>query len=151
MLGGLILWADAASPLGGARATAAAHAAAVAGGPGRAAAGYGLLATNLQLSAALYADGTGYPLIAAALAGTWALSWAVLDRTRQGAALSLVCAAGAPLAELVLMGVWGTWHYSAPDLGGVFVSFVPCCYGGYVPLLCALTRALAARADAARA
>jgi hypothetical protein len=62
----------------------------------------------------------------------------------------VLCALGAPAAELVLMAAAHTWHYSRPDIlqslgGGGFVSFVPCCYGGYVPLLALFTRALAAR------
>lgn len=146
-MGGLILFADSRIADD---ATAAARRRATAGGAAGVAAGYGLLAANLQLSALLYVSGTPYPLITAALAATWAGSWYALDRTQQGAVLSLVCAAGAPLAELVLMSLFHTWHYSRPDLGGVFVSFVPCCYGGYVPLLAAFTRYLAAGAERRR-
>ncbi|GBF96871.1 hypothetical protein Rsub_09876 [Raphidocelis subcapitata] len=155
VMGALLLAADAASPLGGAPSTAAARAAAAAGGWGRVAAGYGLLAANLQLSAFLYSRGVDYGSMTAALLATWAASWWALDRTRHGAALSLICALGAPAAELVLMSVFHTWHYSRPDLdfgaAGAFVSFVPCCYGGYVPQLAALTRHLAARAGRGQA
>jgi len=151
-MGALFLAADNSSPLGDPAATAAARAAATAGGWGRVTAGYGLLAANLELSALLYSNDVPYSTILAALAATWAVSWWLLDRTRQGAALAIVCALGAPAAELVLMSAFHTWHYSKADLSfgalGSFVSFVPCCYGGYVPLLAAFTRHLAGRPSA---
>ena len=150
VMGGLVLAADAfwaERP-----DTQAARARAARGGAAGAAAAYGLLAANLQLSATLYSGGDlPHPQIAAVLAATWAATWWLLDRTRQGALLSVVCAVGAPLAELALMA-WGhTWRYPRGDLqllngGAPFVSFVPCCYGGYVPVLALLTRHLRARA-----
>ncbi|KAI8473527.1 MAG: hypothetical protein J3K34DRAFT_466389 [Monoraphidium minutum] len=146
-MGALFMAADGwAARSGGAAAAAAAPDAPSAGAV---AAGYGLLAANLQLSAALYSNGAPYPQIAAALAATWCASWWLLDRTRRGAGLAVLCALGAPAAELLLMSWFGTWHYSRPDLFGAFVSFVPCCYGGYVPLLGAFTRHLAAAQGAA--
>jgi hypothetical protein len=154
-MGALFLAADALLPFGGAAATEAAAARAAAWGWPGVAAGYGLLASNLALSAALYSSGAGYGYgaIAAGLLATWTGSWWLLDRTRQGAALAVLCALGAPAAELVLMGAAHTWHYSRPDvllgLGGGFVSFVPCCYGGYVPLLALFTRTLVAEAPRA--
>jgi hypothetical protein len=142
-MGALFLLSDgwqAAAP-----STGAAYERAASGSWGRVAAGYGLLAANLELSALLYSNNYDYSTILVALAATWAGSWWLLDGTKQGAALSVVCSLGAPAAELVLMSVFHTWHYSRPDiLGGLFVSFVPCCYGGYVPLLGAFTRYLAA-------
>lgn len=115
------------------------------GGFGRVAAGYGLLAANLELSALLYSRGVDYSVILPVLATTWLATWWFLDRTRSGAVLSVVCALGAPAAELVLMNLFDTWHYSRPDLPFGFVSWVPCCYGSYVPQLAALTRYLSQR------
>ncbi|KIY99025.1 hypothetical protein MNEG_8935 [Monoraphidium neglectum] len=143
VMGLLFMAADSWAANSGDAATAAAARAAASGGAARVAAGYALLAANLELSAVLYSRGAGYGQILVALAVTWAASWWLLDRTKQGAALAVLCAMGAPAAELLLMSAFGTWHYSRPDVLGSFVSFVPCCYGGYVPLLAAFTRYLA--------
>lgn len=147
-MGLLVLAADRAAARAGDAPTAAARVAAAAGGALRVAAGYALLAASLELSALLYSNGFEYWQIFAALAAAWAASWYLLDRTKQGALLSIVCALGAPAAELVLMSAFHTWHYSRPDVAGVFVSWVPCCYGFYVPLLVAFTRHLASSAAA---
>ena len=140
----LTMAADGWASRGGDPATAAAARAAAEFGAPRVLAGYALLAANLELSALLYSNGVDYGTIFLALAATWAGSWWLLDRTRQGAALAVLCALGAPAAELVLMSALGSWHYSRPDVLGAFVSWVPCCYGMYVPLLVAFTRFLAA-------
>jgi heat shock protein 5 len=109
------------------------------------AAAYGLLAANLALSAELYASGAPYAgVIAPTLAATTVLMWWLLDGTWHIAALAAVTAVGAPLAEVVLMASLSTWHYARPDVtlfdAAGFVSWVPFCYAGYVPLLATLTR-----------
>jgi heat shock protein 5 len=116
------------------------------------AAAFGMLALNLQLSAALYAAGVPYPSIAAALAAAGAANFAAFDRTPSGAALALLCAVGAPLGEEALLSLAPLWHYARPDLTALpvpFVSWVPFCYAFYVPAVCLLARwAAAAAADA---
>lgn len=101
----------------------------------------GALAVMLQVSASLYARGTPYPQIGAILALLSALNWRVFDNTRQGLALAALCAAGAPLSELLLISLTHCWHYSRPDVLG-FVSWVPCCYFFYTPWLGNLGRFL---------
>ena len=56
--------------------------------------------------------------IFAELAVLGALNWRLADGTRQGLALALACALGAPAFELVLMRWLGLWHYPHPDLFG---------------------------------
>lgn len=109
---------------------------------------YGLLAAQLQLSASLFEAGVPYPWVFAALGAGAAANWWAFDRTLQGAVLGLVCALGAPAAELVLMAWLHVWHYSRPDVAGVFVSWVPWCYCFYTPSVCNLARHLWQRASA---
>jgi endoplasmic reticulum chaperone BiP len=74
---------------------------------------FGLLAANLELSALLYDTFAAPPaVIGPVLAATALASWWVADGTRQGLVLAAVCGAGAPLAELVLMGTTHCWHYA---------------------------------------
>ena len=35
--------------------------------------------------------------------------------TKQGLALALLCACAAPVSELIIMNVFGLWHYPHPD------------------------------------
>lgn len=73
-------------------------------------------------------------------------NWFIWCRTRQGLLLAVVCALGAPAAELVLLHFFPAWHYpradlQIPQLGG-FVSWVPWCYFFYTPALSNLARYL---------
>lgn len=36
--------------------------------------------------------------------------------TRQGLALAILCACAAPVSELVIMNVFGLWHYPHPNV-----------------------------------
>ena len=65
--------------------------------------------------------GVSYGEIAAILAALAAANWAAFDRTPQGLLLATVCGLGAPVSELVLMKLFGVWHYDRP--GGQ--RFVP--------------------------
>ncbi|KAL6746529.1 hypothetical protein V8C86DRAFT_2939848 [Haematococcus lacustris] len=106
---------------------------------------FGVLAAQLQLSAWAYASGAPLDQLTALLAAVALASWWVLDGTKQGLALAALVAVGAPAAELLLLHWLPLWHYPRADiLGGQFVSFVPCCYGGYTPALAALARFLRA-------
>lgn len=102
----------------------------------------GLLAASLQLSAMMFTQGTPPGQIGLALAASTAATWYLLDGTRQGLACAALCALGAPAAEVVLMGATHCWHYTRPDVGGVFVSWVPWCYAFYTPTVANLARHL---------
>lgn len=106
-------------------------------------AAFGALAFNLNVSATLYASGAPYSLIGAVLSAFSAVNWYIFDRTRSGAALAALCAVGAPAAEVALLHFVPLWHYSRPDLFGVFVSWVPLCYFFYAPALGMLARSRA--------
>lgn len=103
---------------------------------------FGVLAAALTCSAVLYESQWHPGQIFAMLAGISAVNWAMFDRTRQGLVLAAVCGLGAPAAEVVLMAVSHCWHYSKPDVGGVFVSWVPLCYFFYTPAVSNLARYL---------
>ena len=117
-------------------------------GPALAACALALVVSQLTLSALLYdsqtvpADRTALALSAAAFG-----VWLALDRTATGAALALATALAAPLTELVLMNLFGVWHYPRADffltaLGDEkgIVSWVPACYAGYSVWIGALAR-----------
>ncbi|KAG1671468.1 hypothetical protein FOA52_003126 [Chlamydomonas sp. UWO 241] len=127
------------------------------------AAAFGVLAADLQLSAALFAAGTprnaesalsaalfaaGTPPAteSAVLALAAAATWFAFDRTKQGVALGAVVALSAPAAELVLLRVVPLWDYPLADVAlgewGSFVSWVPWCYFFYSPALGGLARLL---------
>ncbi|GAX82629.1 hypothetical protein CEUSTIGMA_g10055.t1 [Chlamydomonas eustigma] len=116
------------------------------------AAGYGALAVNLQISAALFAAGVPFHLISLALACVSLGTWKIFDGTVQGAALSAFCAVGAPLSEILLLHYVPMWSYPLADLDlgawGGFVSWVPWCYFFYTPVLGALSRNLWQALDA---
>lgn len=103
---------------------------------------FSFLAVNLYISAKLFEYQFSPQQIFATLSLLTAVNWAVFDRTKQGIGLAVVCGLGAPAAELVLMAVAGVWHYSRPDVAGVFVSWVPLCYAFYVPAVSNLARFL---------
>lgn len=103
---------------------------------------FGVLALNLYISASLFDAQVPPSQILTVLAALAAGNWYLFDRTGHGVALSVLCGLGAPAAELVLMSLTGCWHYSRPDLGGVFVSWVPLCYAFYVPAVSNLARYL---------
>lgn len=99
------------------------------------------LAAALQLSAVMYSNDVPYNQMLAVLAAVSALMWRVFDGTSQGLALALFCAVAAPASELVILHFIPLWHYSRPDVLG-FVSWVPCCYCFYTPVLGTLARNL---------
>ena len=103
---------------------------------------FGALAAALTCSAVLYEHQWPRGEILALLAGISAVNWAMFDRTMQGLVLAVVCGLGAPAAEVVLMAASHCWHYSRPDLGGIFVSWVPLCYFFYTPAVSNLARYL---------
>eukprot|EP00878_Enallax_costatus_P008452 GHUV01008834.1.p1 GENE.GHUV01008834.1~~GHUV01008834.1.p1 ORF type:complete len:285 (+),score=38.33 GHUV01008834.1:1414-2268(+) len=103
---------------------------------------YGVLAVNLYISASLFEDQIPPGQILAVLSVLTAANWAIFDCTKQGVGLAVLCGLGAPAAELILMAVAGVWHYSRPDVAGVFVCWVPLCYAFYVPALSNLARHL---------
>eukprot|EP00955_Chlamydomonas_euryale_P074968 362182-Chlamydomonas_euryale.AAC.8 len=108
VLGCLFIAGDAlALPAGDAATTAAVRRCA----DGRVvAAAYGVLALDLQLSAALYSGGTGFGYISAVLAAATAATWAAFDGTKQGAALAAFTALAAPASELVLLRLVPLWR-----------------------------------------
>lgn len=111
-----------------------------AGNVGFVALSFGVLAALLYLSATLHDQGVPTWQIHAAL-GTGALvNWRLFDGTKQGVGLALLCAIGAPAAEVLLNSIVPLWHYPRADLGGVFVSWVPWCYFFYTPALGNLAR-----------
>ena len=99
----------------------------------------GLLAYLLLLSANLYANEVPYWQIHAALGAIAIANWWTCDGTRQGVLLGALCAIGAPLSEVVIMKVFGLWHYPRPDLLGL-PSWVAWCYAFYTPALGNLAR-----------
>jgi hypothetical protein len=103
---------------------------------------FGVLALNLYVSASFFDAETSPTEIFWVLGALAAVNWTCFDGTNQGVWLGLLCAVGAPAAELVLMALTGCWHYSRPDLAGVFVSWVPLCYLFYVPAVSNLARYL---------
>jgi hypothetical protein len=103
---------------------------------------FGVLALNLYVSASFFHAETSPAEIFWVLGALAAVNWTCFDCTNQGVWLGLLCAFGAPAAELVLMSLTGCWHYSRPDLAGVFVSWVPLCYLFYVPAVSNLARYL---------
>jgi len=104
---------------------------------------FGLLALLTYLSAVLYESGTPFNQISLVLGLGAFVNWFLLDGTKQGLALSTICAIGAPAAELVLLHFVPLWHYPRGDmLGGAFVSWVPWCYFFYVPAVQNLARFL---------
>ncbi|BDA49345.1 hypothetical protein COCOBI_13-4570 [Coccomyxa sp. Obi] len=113
--------------------------------PPRAALSLGVVAALHQLSCILYTAGVPYGQISAVLAATAVLNWLLFDGTPQGLALASLCAVGAPTSELLLMKVFGVWHYEKPDflVAGVGLpSWVACCYFFYTPWLANAARAL---------
>jgi hypothetical protein len=118
-------------------------------GPALAAYALALVAAHLALSALLYDAAVLLPpqQVALALYLSAFFIWLSLDRTATGAALAVVTAAAAPLAELLLMNLFGVWHYPRADffLGALgdtegIVSWVPACYAGYSVWVGALAR-----------
>jgi len=107
---------------------------------------FGVLAAMLELSAYMYSSDMKSSTICLALALCAAINYLVLDSTKQGLALAVLCALGAPLAELVLMQSMHVWHYPAGDLytsfAGGLCRFVPFCYFFYVPAVSNLARYL---------
>lgn len=103
---------------------------------------FGVLAVNLFISASFFDDQIPPGQIFTVLSILTAVSWAIFDCTKQGLGLACLCGLGAPAAELVLMALASVWHYSRPDVAGVFVSWVPLCYAFYVPAVSNLARHL---------
>lgn len=101
---------------------------------GKVALGVGTLAALLQTSAVLYENDTPYLAIHVVLAILSAGNWWVFDRSKQGLLLALVCALGAPIAELPILNWFGWWHYTRPDFLGL-PSWVFWCYFFYTPHL----------------
>ena len=73
-------------------------------------------------------------------------NYLVFDSTKQGLALALFVALGAPLIELLLMQSMHLWHYPDGDLhttvAGGIVRWVPFCYFFYPPAVIQFTRYL---------
>lgn len=107
---------------------------------------FGALAAMLELSSYLYSNDVSSSTICLALAFCAAINYLLLDSTKQGLALALLCALGAPLFELVLMQSMHLWHYPQGDLhttvAGGICRFVPFCYFFYVPAISNLARYL---------
>jgi len=60
---------------------------------------------------------------------------------------AVLCGVSAPLAEVVLMNVWGLWHYPivdvfVPGAAEGFPSWVTMCYFQYTVYVVTLARAL---------
>ena len=102
----------------------------------------GALAYLLELSANLYGNDVPYYQIHATLAAAAFANWWIFDGTRQGAVLGAICGVGAPLSELVIMQLFGLWHYPRPDVFGAqgLPSWVAWCYAFYTPALSNLAR-----------
>lgn len=62
----------------------------------------------------MFDAGVPYGQISAVLAATAVLNWLLFDGTPQGLVLASLCAVGAPTSELLLMKVFGVWHYERP-------------------------------------
>lgn len=107
---------------------------------------FGALAAMLELSAVMYGNDVQSSTICLALALAAAANYLVFDSTKQGLALALLCALGAPLVELVLMQSVGLWHYPGGDLhtsvAGGICRWVPFCYFFYTPAISNLARFL---------
>lgn len=107
---------------------------------------FGALAAMLELSAILYNSDMQSSTICIVLALCAALNYLIFDSTKQGLALALFCALGAPLVELVLMQSMHLWHYPLGDLhtnvAGGIARWVPFCYFFYTPALSNLARYL---------
>lgn len=133
-----------------------------------AAAAFGVLAANLEVSALLFESGAPSATTAAALAPLVLANWAFFEpgpfsslslgtpRVRL-LLLAAFCGVAAPYCELPLLSpdAFGLafpslWHYTAPDWfpgGPQFAGmngFVPLCYLMYVPAVGRLRRALSA-------
>lgn len=124
--------------------TATQHAVSRANAP-RAALSLGVVAALHQLSCILYTAGVPYGQISAVLAVTAVMNWLLFDGTPQGLVLASLCAVGAPTSEMLLMRVFGVWHYDKPDLlvaGVGLPSWIACCYFFYTPWLANAARAL---------
>jgi heat shock protein 5 len=106
---------------------------------------FGALAAMLELSSVMYGNDVQSSTICLALAACAAANYLIFDSTKQGLALALLCALGAPLVELVLMDA-GLWHYPAGDLhtnvAGGICRWVPFCYFFYTPAISNLVRFL---------
>lgn len=115
-------------------------------GLARMALSFGTLAAMLWLSSYLYMQGYESSTICSILAGCAALNYLIFDSTKQGLVLAVICAVGAPAAELLLMGLLHLWHYPAadfyPDISGGMLRWIPFCYFFYVPAVANLSRYL---------
>ena len=107
---------------------------------------FGTLAAMLEFSAILYTSDVESSSICIVLALCAAINYLIFDSTKQGLALALLCAIGAPLLELVLMQSLHLWHYPLGDLhtnvAGGIDRWVPFCYFFYTPALSNLARYL---------
>ena len=107
---------------------------------------FATLAAMLELSAYLYSTNIESSSICLVLALCAAINYLVFDSTKQGLALALFVALGAPLIELVLMQSMHVWHYPDGDLhtavAGGIVRWVPFCYFFYTPAISNLVRYL---------
>jgi len=107
---------------------------------------FAALAAMLELSAVLYSNDVPSNTICLALAACAAVNYLIFDSTKQGMAFAVLCAVGAPVAELVLMQSVGLWHYPHGDLAaaiaGGLPKWVPFCYFFYVPAVANYARFL---------
>ena len=111
-----------------------------------AALGIGALAWLLEVSANLYMNDVPYIQIHGALLALTVFNWSILDATRQGTLLAVLCGIAAPLSEIAIVRVLGLWHYPRADVAGI-VSWTAWCYAFYTPALGNLARCLWSRAE----
>lgn len=107
----------------------------------RTAASFAALAFMLELSSFLYSNGTASNVICLVLAGFAFLNYLIFDSSKQGLALAVLCALGAPAIEVVLMQSLHVWHYQDADFFGM-PRWVPFCYFFYPPAVIQFTRYL---------
>ncbi|KAL0025283.1 hypothetical protein WJX79_000409 [Trebouxia sp. C0005] len=97
----------------------------------------GTVALLLYTSAILYANNIDYTQIAVLLLVLASINFKLFEDTKQGLALAVLCACAAPVSELIIMNVFGLWHYPHPNVfqefGRGLPGWVSVCYFFYTP------------------
>ncbi|KAL0038468.1 hypothetical protein WJX77_007463 [Trebouxia sp. C0004] len=97
----------------------------------------GTVALLLYTSAILYANNIDYTQIAVLLLLLASVNFKLFEDTKQGLALAILCACAAPVSELIIMNVFGLWHYPHPNVfqefGRGLPGWVSVCYLFYSP------------------
>eukprot|EP00887_Chlorella_sp_A99_P006284 scaffold3.g6284.t1 len=143
VLGGLCCWTDTRMGLAGDGAT---HAALRRSSLSMMALSFGALAATLAVSSLLYERHASVAQISVCLMAISGLNYLVFDGTKQGLGIATLCALVAPLCELLLLQIFGLWHYPEANaflsVGGGMPSWVVFCYFVYCPAVLTLSRYL---------